>query len=163
MRGPLMATVRNDKGRRVLAGAGGMLAPLSAVMIAISGPTWAQGTNANPPAGGSTRLPAALKPGEAKPYDDKLMRLSEILGAIHYLRELCGQNDRQLWRERMRDLIEMDAGSARRRALLSQGFNKGYRDYGRTYQSCTPAAQTVISRFLAEGAQIADGLAKTTP
>ena len=24
-----------------------------------------------------------------QPYDDKLMRLSEILGTVHYLRELC--------------------------------------------------------------------------
>src|SRR5262249_12937152 len=34
-----------------------------------------------------------IAPQETKPYDERLMRLSEILGAVHYLRELCGAND----------------------------------------------------------------------
>ena len=41
---------------------------------------------------------------DAKPYDDRLMRLAEILGAVHYLRELCGADDGQYWRERMKEL-----------------------------------------------------------
>ncbi|MBS0242619.1 MAG: TIGR02301 family protein, partial [Proteobacteria bacterium] len=93
----------------------------------------------------------------------KLVRLSEILGAVHYLRELCGQSDGQQWRDRMRELLEADGGSALRRAMLSRSFNNGYRSYGRTYQSCTPTAQTAIGKFLAEGAQIADGLTKSVP
>ena len=104
-----------------------------------------------------------LKPGDSKPYDEKLLRLSEILGAVHYLRELCGQSDRQEWRDKMRQIMEADGGSALRRAMLARSFNNGYRSYGRTYQSCTPTAQTAIGRFLAEGAQLADGLVKSVP
>ena len=55
---------------------------------------------------------SAARAEDAKPYDDKLARLSEILGAVHYLRELCGANDGQLWRERMKEL--MDARAPRR-------------------------------------------------
>lgn len=109
------------------------------------------------------QAPESLKPGDTKPYDEKLVRLAEILGAVHYLRELCGQTDGQQWRERMREILEADGGSALRRAMLTRSFNSGYRSYGRTYQSCTPTAQTAISRFLQEGAQIADGLVKVTP
>ena len=97
---------------------------------------------------------------EAKPYDDKLVRLSEILGAVHYLRELCGANDGQLWRDRMREIMDGEGATALRRALLTRSFNNGYRSYSRTYQSCSPTAQTAISRFLAEGVQLADGLVK---
>jgi uncharacterized protein (TIGR02301 family) len=106
---------------------------------------------------------APLKPGDTKPYDEKLARLSEILGAVHYLRELCGQNDGQQWRERMREILEADGGSPLRRAMLTRSFNNGYRSYGRTYQSCTPSAQAAIGRFMADGAQIADGLVKSVP
>lgn len=106
---------------------------------------------------------APPKPADTKPYDEKLVRLSEILGAVHYLRELCGQSDGQQWRDRMREILEADGGSALRKAMLTRGFNNGYRSYGRTYQSCTPTAQSAISRFLAEGVQIADGLVKTVP
>ncbi len=106
---------------------------------------------------------AIAAPGDAKPYDDKLMRLAEILGAVHYLRELCSANDGQLWRERMKELLDTEGGTALRRARLTRSFNQGYRSYRRTYSTCTPTAQSSIERFLAEGIQIGDGLVKSTP
>ena len=112
---------------------------------------------------GASPTSASAQPSEMKPYDEKLVRLSEILGAVHYLRELCGSNDGQLWRERMRDLVEGEGSSPMRRAKLTKSFNDGYRSYSRTYQSCTPTAKIAINRFLTEGAQLADGLVKTVP
>ena len=100
---------------------------------------------------------------DVKPYDDKLNRLAEVLGAVHYLRELCGATDGQIWRERMREILDGEGSTALRRAKLTRSFNSGYRSYSRTYQICTPTAQTAISRFLAEGVQIADSLTKTVP
>lgn len=98
---------------------------------------------------------------DARPYDAKLIRLAEILGAVHYLRELCGANEGQRWRDRMQELMDGEGTTALRRAKLANSFNNGYRSYSRTYQSCTPSAQTAISRFLAEGTQLAEGLLKT--
>jgi uncharacterized protein (TIGR02301 family) len=95
---------------------------------------------------------------DAKPYDDKLLRLSELLGAVHYLRELCGANDGQLWRDRMKELMDAEGSSALRRAKLTRSFNQGYHSYSRTYKACTSSAQTAIARFMAEAAQIAEGL-----
>ena len=95
-----------------------------------------------------------------KPYDDKLYRLSEILGAVHYLRELCGSNDGQTWRERMKELLEAEGTTAVRRATLSRRFNRGYRGYSRTYRSCTSSAQTTIERFIKEAIEISSGLIK---
>jgi uncharacterized protein (TIGR02301 family) len=106
---------------------------------------------------------SALGAADSRPYDDRLMRLSEILGAVHYLRELCGANDGQVWRDRMRELMDAEGSTALRRAKLTRSFNSGYRSYSRTYNSCTPSAQTAISRFLAEGTEIADGLVKSVP
>jgi uncharacterized protein (TIGR02301 family) len=107
--------------------------------------------------------PAAAQQSDTKPYDDKLSQLAEILGAVHYLRELCGANDGQFWRDRMRELIESEGATALRRAKLTRSFNNGYRSYSRTYQTCSPTAQTAISRFLETGAQIADQLVRTVP
>jgi uncharacterized protein (TIGR02301 family) len=114
-------------------------------------------------AGAVTLLLAASPPAagqDTRPYDEKLMRLSEILGAVHYMRELCGADDGQLWRDRMRELMEAEGSSALRRARLTRSFNKGYYGYSRTYKTCTPSAQTAISRFLSEATQIADSLAR---
>jgi uncharacterized protein (TIGR02301 family) len=100
---------------------------------------------------------------EFKPYDDKLLRLSEILGAVHYLRELCGANEGQYWRDRMREIADAEGTSALRRAKLARAFNQGYRSYSRTYNTCSPSAQTAITRFLSEGTQISEGLVKASP
>ncbi len=110
---------------------------------------------------GAGRVHAA--PGDTKPYDLQLFRLAEILGAVHYLRELCGADEGQLWRERMSELVKSEGSTALRRAQLTRNFNKGYRSYSRTYNTCSPSAQNVINRFLTEGTQIADRLVKSVP
>jgi uncharacterized protein (TIGR02301 family) len=106
---------------------------------------------------------SAQAPGDTKPYDQKLLRLSEILGAVHYLRELCGANDGQKWRDQMKELMDNEGSTALRRARLTRSFNNGYRSYSRTYSVCSTSAQTAIARFLTEGAEIAETLAKTAP
>ena len=111
----------------------------------------------------SLAAPAQAAAPDGKPYDDKLMRLSEILGAVHYLRELCSANEGLLWRDRMKELLDAEGSSALRRARLTRSFNQGYRSYSRTYVTCTPSAQTAISRFLTEGLQISEGLVKSVP
>ena len=98
---------------------------------------------------------------DTKPYDERLMRLAEILGAVHYLRELCSANDGQQWRDRMRELIDAEGATALRKARLTRSFNQGYRSYRRTYVTCTPTAQSSIERFLIEGIEIGDELVKT--
>jgi uncharacterized protein (TIGR02301 family) len=110
-------------------------------------------------------LPAAAQvPSlEQRPYDDKLLRLSEILGAVHFLRELCGGSDGMLWRERMVELIDAEGSSALRRVRFTRAFNSGYQSYSRTYSTCTPTAQTAITKFMTEGAEIAEGLVKNVP
>lgn len=151
-------------GRGACAVAG--LCAAAALLAVVAGVAPALAQQVPPPArseGFGSRSAEPPKPGDAKPYDEKLVRLSEILGAVHYLRELCGQTDGQQWRDRMREILDADGGSALRKAMLTRGFNNGYRSYGRTYQSCTPTAQSAIGRFLAEGAQIADGLVKSVP
>ena len=105
----------------------------------------------------------AIAAADKKPYDDKLLRLSEILGAVHYLRELCGANEGQYWRDRMHDLMEAEGSSALRRAKLTRAFNQGYRSYSRTYNTCSPSAQTAITRFLSEGSELSEGLLKAFP
>ncbi len=105
----------------------------------------------------------ALAASDSKPYDDRLMRLSEILGAIHYLRELCGANEGQYWRDRMHDLMIAEGSTALRRAKLTRAFNQGYRSYSRTYNTCSPSAQTAITRFLSEGSELSDGMLKAFP
>jgi uncharacterized protein (TIGR02301 family) len=99
--------------------------------------------------------PARAAEGGAAPYDRELQRLAEILGALHYMRALCGANEGAKWRNEMQALVEAETpGGSERRDKLIAGFNRGYRGFQQTYRTCTPAADLVIRRYLDEGAKI---------
>ena len=102
----------------------------------------------------------AAPDGDARSYDDRLMRLSEILGAVHYLRELCEGKDGMRWRNAVNELIKTEGTTALRRATIARRFNLGYRSYRRTYRRCTPSARNTIARFFKEAIEISDGLVK---
>jgi uncharacterized protein (TIGR02301 family) len=108
------------------------------------------------------RESTAPPPPDDRPYDDKLMRLAEILGAIHYLRELCGAQEGQVWREQMKEILRNEGTTAVRRAKLVNAFNDGYRGYRRTYRTCTQSATLATNRFSSEGATIAAALAQSS-
>jgi len=99
----------------------------------------------------------SLCPAQAPraPYEGDLQRLAEILGALQYLRTLCGANDGQAWRNEMQALIDAETPSGERRDRLVASFNHGYRGFQQTYRTCTPAADLAIRRYLEEGAKIA--------
>ena len=97
---------------------------------------------------------APARSQSAAPFDGDLQRLAEILGALHYLRALCGSNEGQKWREQMEALVEAEAPSGERRQKMVSSFNRGYRGFQQTYRSCTPAADIAIRRYLDEGARI---------
>ena len=121
------------------------LIAIAAVFLAL--PALAQ----NPP----PPQPPRQTEGGAAPFDNDLQRLSEILGALHYLREICGANEGQKWRDEMNALIDTEAPSGDRRTRMIASFNRGYRGFQQTYRSCTPAADVAIRRYLEEGSKIA--------
>lgn len=85
------------------------------------------------------------------PYDDKLLRLAEVLGSIHYLRALCGANEGNKWRDRMSELIATENPAPKRRARLVASFNRGYRAFNTTYSDCTQSALHAANRYQKEG------------
>ena len=93
--------------------------------------------------------------GGRAPYEGDLQRLSEILGALHYLRDLCGAREGMAWRNEMQALVDAEAPSGERRERLIASFNRGYRGFQQTYRTCTPAAEYAIRRYLEEGSKIA--------
>ena len=114
--------------------------------------------SADPPAEAPAEAPAAPPPpAEPLPpiYEDQLLRLAEILGALSLLRGLCGETDAAAWREEMNTLLAAEQPSPQRRAHLIGRFNHGFETYNAVYRSCTPSARRAIRRYLAEGQALA--------
>lgn len=118
----------------------------------------AQNTAAPPKQSQPQTPPKPAAGSDDRPYDAQLFRLAEILGTLHYLRELCGANEGQIWREHMRELVSAEGTNALRRAKLVESFNRGYRDYSRTYRTCTQPALVAIQRFMDQATTISDAL-----
>jgi len=113
--------------------------------------------------GASDTAPAAPPPSSGivedapaqRPYDAQLLRLAEILGALHYLRGLCGSGEGTLWRDQMQGIIESESPDDVRKSRLIARFNLGYESFRAVYRTCTAAATTAVERYIEEGAQIA--------
>lgn len=93
------------------------------------------------------------------PYEPQITRLSEVLGSLAFLRDLCGAGDGEEWRGKMSALLNADAPSGPRRDRLVASFNRGFHGYELTYRACTPNAETAISRYLSEAARLSRDIA----
>lgn len=102
-------------------------------------------------------VPVPAPPPEEEteaPYDARLARLSEILGALSYLRPLCGAKD-EAWRADMQAILNADAANEpARRARMTAAFNRGYRAFASVHTACSPAALAAEGRYRAEAATL---------
>lgn len=98
----------------------------------------------------SCMLATTPAPAAEAPFEPGLMRLAEIIGSLHFLRNLCGEDGSE-WRNSMEKLLESENPDPERRARFIASFNRGYRSFGETYKSCTPSATAAINRYMKEG------------
>lgn len=112
---------------------------------------------AQPSAPHSSVQPQQNKPA---PYDNQMARLSEILGAVQYLRTLCPATGSEEWRKAMSDLLAADtANEPQRKQRMTAAFNRGYRTFAAVHTTCTPAAIAAEEKYRIEGATLAQEIA----
>src|SRR6185312_16855192 len=99
---------------------------------------------ATPPSLAETTAP------QAPAYEPDLLRLSEILGSVQFLRELCGTNEGTLWRDQMQGLIDSTEPDTLERARIMDRYNRGYDGFRSVYRVCTGAARVAVDRYLEE-------------
>lgn len=105
------------------------------------------------------KAPSPAPEPSPPPYEPQLLRLSEVMGALTYLRSLCGERDAETYRAKMAALLAAEATSSARKERLAGAYNHGFQGYALTYRACTPAARVVIARFLDEAARVSKDLA----
>jgi uncharacterized protein (TIGR02301 family) len=130
--------------------------------LALTLPLAAQTPPAKPAAAAPTPPPSPSPSPTATPpppYEPQLLRLSELMGALSYLRDLCKAGDGAEFRAKMAKLLEVEAGTQERKDLLAGAFNRGFNDYRLTYRTCTASAEDIVARFLDESGKIARDVA----
>lgn len=106
-------------------------------------------------------IPAPSARPDTPPYQVKIDRLAELIGSLTYLRDLCVPGEGAAWRSKVEDLIAAEGSTAERRDRLAGAFNRGFNGYRYTYKRCTPSAEAIIDRALAEGSRLAHEVSTT--
>ena len=88
------------------------------------------------------------------PYEERLLRLSEIVGSVHYLRTLCLKTD-EGWRSKMEELINLEATDPQRRARFVAAFNRGYRSFASVHRKCNSVAIEAEELYRKQGLELA--------
>jgi uncharacterized protein (TIGR02301 family) len=121
-------------------------------------PTPAPAPGEGPPADGLATGAAVAPPAEMPPpiYEEQLLRLSEILGSLSFLRDLCSETDAAAWPDEMQALLAAEHPTPQRMAKLVGRYNHGFETFNAVYRSCTPSARLAITRYLAEGQSLSE-------
>ncbi|GGE18727.1 hypothetical protein GCM10011390_42390 [Aureimonas endophytica] len=115
------------------------------------------GKNGKAEAGAEAPAPAPAAP--KAPFMKPMSRLASILGSVHFLRELCGDENAGIWRDRMNDLLAAQSPAPAERQQLIASFNSGYRAFASVYRRCTPAARMAVGRYQDEGVALSRDIA----
>ena len=131
--------------------------PFMFAMLLLGTPAAQAQTAAAPSSPAATPSPQSNTGEPVAPYDNKLLRLSEILGSVHYLRTLCGAEEYNKWRNTMSAILAAEEPGPNRRPRLVAHFNRvnrGYRSFSGSYSTCTPSALLASERYMEEGASL---------
>lgn len=102
-------------------------------------------------------LPAAPLHAQTQAQTDAaLLDLSEILGALAHLEDICGQGSGS--RTDMETLLASEELTPIRQSVLIDSFNRGFRGVAITHQRCTSASERLIERHHERGGDIISGL-----
>ncbi len=89
----------------------------------------------------------------------RAVQLAEILGAVHHLRDVCGTNEGQLWRNKMIEMLGVLAPSDAERQQLVKNFNDSYYRYKNAYPACSATAARQSDKLMQDGQRLAEELA----
>lgn len=97
-----------------------------------------------------------LQRSQGETTQDRLMRLSELLGELHYVRSLCDPQNPSFWRDRMNEMIRLEKPPIQQRNDMIGQFNTGYNEAKAQFTTCTDQARSLSEAAAREG----EGLAR---
>lgn len=94
-----------------------------------------------------------------KRRQSNLVALSTVFGRLHHLRRLCvSRREDQLWRDHMKQVIELEDPVSQTRAAMIDGFNAGFNSAQRNYDRCTRQVEELAAEEAIRGEAVAASL-----
>ena len=84
-----------------------------------------------------------------------LVALSALFGELHHIRRQCNpRGEGDVWRERMKTLVDLEEPQPEARDEMVAAFNKGYRAAQQRFRSCSRNARDHAAARAAQGEMI---------
>ncbi|WP_370931134.1 TIGR02301 family protein [Bartonella sp. DGB1] len=80
-------------------------------------------------------------------YNQKINRLSEILGSLQFLERLCNSKS-AIWKNYLERLIEAQNASDEQKTQMISYYNHGYQSFRDNYEYCTTSATIARQKYL---------------
>jgi len=96
------------------------------------------------------------------PERQTLLDLAYTLGESHALRQVCGGEGDQFWRDRMVRMTDAEAADAAFDGRMKQAFNTGFATRQTEFPSCGPASRRAELASAAKGQALASQLSQVT-
>ena len=107
-------------------------------------------------------LLAALAPAASAQSGQRssdLRALSQIFGELHHIRRTCEpEREADVWRNRMRRLVELEEPGAELRAAMVEAFNNGFREMEAQFPYCDRDARDRAAAAAQQGEDITQRL-----
>lgn len=88
-----------------------------------------------------------------------LETLSQAFGALHSIRRMCEpRREAEVWRDRMRKLVELEQPQPALRDRMVAAFNSGFRDAEDRFEFCDEDARDYAAAAAAEADSVVDRL-----
>lgn len=88
-----------------------------------------------------------------------LVGLSAVFGDLHHIRRYCDpRHEADVWRERMKNIIELEAPLPEAREEMVAAFNRAYRSAQRRFPGCDRGARDYAAARAAQGDEIVERL-----
>lgn len=88
-----------------------------------------------------------------------LVGLAAVFGDLHHVRRYCDPRaEADVWRERMKKIIELEAPLAEAREEMVAAFNRSYRSAQRRFPRCDRRARDYAAARAAQGDEIVNRL-----
>lgn len=128
-------------------------------LLAAIGPVSAQAPRQPPKRAPEPVAPATpAKPAPQPGLDRPLLELSEAIGSLAFLGQLCAKNEGEAWRIRMEGLIESEGEPAGLAETMRGAYNRGFAAFSTSYRQCTPAAKAARELIVQDAARLAEAL-----
>ncbi len=93
--------------------------------------------------------------------NSNVIRISEILGALHHIEALCTKSTGMVWRVQMFAMLSAYSDNEDMHENMIQKFNESYYNFSSDHVYCSPLTKRIMTHMIEEGKTVSSHLSQS--